>query len=84
MVDEGCSTYVISQPLMSGPGFQAVCKRCGVLAHLHGKEEAMQKAVDHFAPGSKAAFDPPLTRDEMADAAHEARRRQRHIEEALA
>lgn len=82
---EPCQSYVIEQPLAGyGRGYQAVCRRCGVLAHLHDKEAATQVAVDHFPPGSKSEFDPPLTPDQMADAAHEAHKRQRAIEQALA
>jgi type I restriction-modification system DNA methylase subunit len=84
-VAEPCATYVIEQPLAGyGRGYQAVCRGCGVLAHLHDKDAATQAAVDHYPPESKSAFDPPLTPDQIADAAHEARKRQRAIEQALA
>lgn len=80
-------TYLIEQPFGGrGRAYQAVCQQCGVLVHINDRAAAEREAKIHGTLLSDEPLAPqeqPWTADELADAIHLARRRQRHIEESL-
>lgn len=85
---KGHYTYLIEQPFGGrGRAYQAVCEKCGVLVHINDRAAAEKEARLHGELISETPLDPvpatPMTADEVADAAHLARERQRHIEESL-